>query len=174
MEKATVQSVAPAEGDLSTPAGFTRWVEPHWQAMARLAARYSPDAEDILQDALVVAWRKRGQFDPSRGSARNWLLAITADQRRKTWRRLTRVRFAAVELTPAQPDATPSLDAAIDLRRALHRLPSREALAIDLHYYLGLGVADVAAVMRCPEGTVKSLLSRARARLRTILGKDYR
>ena len=169
-----MQSVAPAEGDLSTPAGFTRWVEPHWQAMARLAARYSPDAEDILQDALVVAWRKRDQFDPSRGSARNWLLAITADQRRKTWRRLTRVRFAAVELTPAQPDAAPSLDAAIDLRRALPRLPSREALASALHYCLGLGVADVAAVMRCPEGTVKSLLSRARARLRTILGKDYR
>lgn len=169
-----MQSVVPAEGDLSTPDGFTRWVEPHWHAMARLAARYSPDADDILQDALVAAWRKRDQFDPARGSARNWLLAITADQRRKTWRRLTRLRFSAVDQLPAQPDATPYLDATIDLRRAVRRLPAREALAIDLHYYLGLGVADVAAVMRCPEGTVKSLLSRARARLRATLGKDYR
>ena len=174
MEKAAGPLVAPAEDDLNTPDGFTRWVEPHWQAMARLAARYSPDADDILQDALVAAWRKRDQFDPARGSARNWLLAITADQRRKTWRRLTRVRSSATDHMLSQPDTTPSLDAAIDLRRAVRRLPSREALAIDLHYYLGLGVCDVAAVMRCPEGTVKSLLSRGRARLRAALGKDYR
>lgn len=165
--------------DLSTAEAFSRWLQPHWHAMARLAARYSPDSDDILQDALVVAWRKRGQFDPERGSARNWLLAITADQRRKAWRRAVRTLTRAW----AEPDAPQPADpraiafdheAGLDLRRAIHRLPANQALAIDLHYYLGLRVTDVAAIMRCSEGTVKSHLSRARARLRDSLGEDYR
>lgn len=175
---------APAEHDLSTADGFSRWVQPHWPAMARLAARYSRDADDILQDALVVAWRKRAQFDPARGTARNWLLAITADQRSKAWRRTLRSLsrpWADPEAirTPAESVRSPGFETAspelrLDLRRAIGRLPARQALAVDLHYYLGLGVAEVAAVMRCPEGTVKSHLSRARDRLRTQLGDDYR
>ncbi len=175
---------APPDDDLTTTDGFTRWVRPHWHAMARLAARYSPDADDILADALAVAWRKRAQFDPARGTARNWLLAITADQRSKAWRRTVR--------TLSRPWADPGLaqpwsesagepgfesssaEVRLDLRRAVDRLPAKQALAVDLHYYLGLGIRDVAAVMRCPEGTVKSHLSRARDRLRTQLGDDYR
>lgn len=165
--------MAPAIADLDTAEGFSRWVEPHWEAMARLAARFSADPDDILQDALVVAWRKRALFDPARGSARNWLLALTADQRRKAWRRAARLLpWTDPDLAVwTSPDDTAQ---ALDLRRSVRRLPSRQALAIDLHYYLGLPVADVAAVMRCPEGTVKSLLSRARTRLRTLLGEDYR
>ena len=164
--------------DLTTADAFSRWVQPHWQAMARLASRYSPDSDDILQDALVVAWRKRSQFDPARGSARNWLLAITADQRRKAWRRavrtLTRQWAEPATQHPADPRAAADHDAGLDLRRAIHKLPANQALAIDLHYYLGLRVTDVAAIMRCSEGTVKSHLSRARDRLRDSLGEDYR
>lgn len=167
-------AMAPAVADdLDTAEAFSRWVEPHWDAMARLAARSSRDPDDILQDALVAAWRKRAQFDPARGSARNWLLAVTADQRRKAWRRAARLlpwTDPGLAMAAGQ-DATAQ---AVDLRRAVRRLPTRQALAIDLHYYLGLGVADIAAVMRCPEGTVKSLLSRARTRLRDLLGEDYR
>lgn len=170
--------------DLSTADGFSRWVRPHWPAMARLAARYSRDADDILQDALVVAWRKRVQFDPARGTARTWLLAITADQRSKAWRRTVRTLsrpWADPETGRTLSESVRDLtfDAAspelrLDLRRAISRLPAKQALAVDLHYYLGLGIADVATVMRCPEGTVKSHLSRARDRLRTQLGDDYR
>lgn len=173
-----------AEPDLSTTDGFSRWVQPHWPAMARLAARYSRDADDILADALAVAWRKRAQFDPARGAARSWLLTITADQRSKAWRRTVRTLsrpWADPEAgrTPAEAARDPRVDAPspevrLDLRRAIGRLPAKQALAVDLHYYLGLGIADVAAVMRCPEGTVKSHLSRARERLRTQLGDDYR
>ena len=172
------------EVDLRTADGFSRWVQPHWQAMARLAARYSRDSEDILQDALAVAWRKRLQFDPARGTARTWLLTITADQRSKAWRRTVRT----LSRPWAEPEAgrtsagsaravsfeTPAPEVRLDLRRAISHLPAKQALAVDLHYYLGLGIADVAAVMRCPEGTVKSHLSRARGRLRTQLGDDYR
>ena len=156
--------------------GFTAWVKPHWTAMARLAARSGFDPEDILQDALADAWRKRAQFDPERGSARSWLLAITADQRSKTWRRAARL-FSRVTVLPddgGPANETRDTSASVDLERALAHLTARQRLSIDLHYYLGLGVADIAAVMRCSEGTVKSTLSDARARLRRHLGEDYR
>jgi RNA polymerase sigma-70 factor (ECF subfamily) len=184
MERPEKPDADPVEEDLRTADGFSRWVQPHWHAMARLAARYSRDADDILQDALAVAWRKRSQFDPTRGSARTWLLTITADQRSKAWRRTVRTLSRpwadpqsgrpATDSAPDVPFGVPSPELRLDLRRAIGRLPAKQALAIDLHYYLGLGIAEVAAVMRCPEGTVKSHLSRARDRLRTQLGDDYR
>lgn len=175
MEYPELPDAEPA--DLRTADGFSRWLQPHWPAMARLAARYSRDADDILADALATAWRKRHQFDPGRGSARTWLLTITADQRSKAWRRTVRTLsrpWSDPEAARAASSEPPPAEVRLDLRRAISRLPAKQALAIDLHYYLGLGIADVAAVMRCPEGTVKSHLSRARERLRTQLGEDYR
>jgi RNA polymerase sigma-70 factor (ECF subfamily) len=57
----------------------------------------------------------------------------------------------------------------LDLDRALRGLSSRQRLAVELFYYLGLPVSEVALVMGCAEGTVKSTLADARARLRTTL-----
>lgn len=63
---------------------FAEWVRPHLVAMSALAARLAPsaDRDDIVQEALSRAWRKRDQFDPARGTPRVWLLAITADRAR--------------------------------------------------------------------------------------------
>jgi RNA polymerase sigma-70 factor (ECF subfamily) len=162
--------------DLDSRETFTAWVAPHWTAMARLAARSGSDPDDILADALADAWRKRAQFDPARGSARSWLLAITADQRRKAWRRTARwlSRTTALPEDGGPAAASGDASASVDLERALARLTARQRLAVDLHYYLGLGLAEVAVVMRCSEGTVKSTLSDARRRLRALLGEDYR
>ncbi|HZZ97499.1 MAG TPA: sigma factor-like helix-turn-helix DNA-binding protein, partial [Jatrophihabitantaceae bacterium] len=62
----------------------------------------------------------------------------------------------------------------LDLRAALGKLSRRQRLAIELHYYLGFPLAEVATLMDCAEGTVKSTLSDARARLRHLLGEDDR
>ena len=56
------------------------------------------------------------------------------------------------------------------LQRALASLPRRQREAIVRHYYLELDVREVAETMRAPEGTVKSLLSRARKHLAAALG----
>ncbi|MEP6852001.1 MAG: sigma factor [bacterium] len=57
--------------------------------MAHLAARLAPASErdDVVQDALVAAWRKWTSYDAARGSPRSWLLAIVADQSGKSRRR---------------------------------------------------------------------------------------
>jgi RNA polymerase sigma factor (sigma-70 family) len=148
--------------------GFVDWVRPHLPAMARLAARLAvgADRDDIVQDALARAWSKRGQYDATRGTASAWLLAITADQARKAARRLR----PASELDDHNgPVSRPDLDARMDVDHALTSLSARQRLAVDCYYFADLSIADTAAVMGCSEGTVKSTLSDARSRLRTLL-----
>lgn len=148
--------------------GFVAWVRPHLPAMARLAGRLAAgaDRDDVVQEALARAWTKRSQYDGARGSASAWLLAITADQARKAARRVRPV----VEL--AEHDGTAvdrDTDARVDVEQALAALSARQRLAVDCYYFADLSVADTAAVMGCSEGTVKSTLSDARARLRSLL-----
>jgi RNA polymerase sigma factor (sigma-70 family) len=149
-----------------TPAGFADWVRPQVDRMARLAARLAPDADrdDIVQEALIRAWQKRRQFDPSRGTPAAWLLAITADQARRAKRR-QRPSILFGDL----PARVRSADDRVDVEYAISRLPPRQRIAIDCFYFVGLSVAETAAVMRCSEGTVKSTLSDARHRLRPLL-----
>jgi len=149
-------------------AGFVEWVRPHLPAMARLAARLAvgADRDDIVQDALARAWTKRSQYDATRGAPSAWLLAITADQARKAARRLRPAR----ELDDHDvPVSRPDLDARMDVDHALTSLSARQRLAVDCYYFADLSIADTAAVMGCSEGTVKSTLSDARSRLRTLL-----
>jgi RNA polymerase sigma factor (sigma-70 family) len=163
----------PVTGGTGGRDAFGEWVRPHWDGMARLARRLSPASEweDVLQEALSAAWRKRAQFDPDRGTAGNWLLAIVADQARKGRRRIA-VRPHA----PLEDAAAVARDSAsdLDMERAVARLSGRQQSAVALYYYLGLPIADVAAVMACSPGTVKSTLADARLRLRQDLGQDYR
>jgi RNA polymerase sigma factor (sigma-70 family) len=155
------------------PGAFAAWVGPSLVAMTRLARRLAPnaDADDIVQDALTRAWAKRAQFDPARGTATTWLLAIVADQARSS--RRSRVRWLRVVDDRADvPDAPAHEDAAtdVDLERAIAGLAERQALAVHLHYFVGLTVDETAAVMSCSAGTVKSTLYDARTRLRAVLG----
>lgn len=149
-------------------ADFAEWARPHLAAMAALAARMaSPDErDDVVQEALTAAWRKFELYDDARGTPRAWLLAIVADQARKFYRRRR----------PSSPwDGTGSradIPADLDLERAVRGLPARQRLAVALHYFLDLPVAEVAVVMGCAEGTVKATLSHARACLRRELGED--
>jgi RNA polymerase sigma-70 factor (ECF subfamily) len=151
---------------------FGAWVKPHWAAMSALARRLSnvADWEDVLQESLSAAWRKRAQFDPQRGTPRNWLLAITADQAHKSRRRPRAASLDGVDRAAAGSDAALNLD----LERAIAMLAPRQRLAVTLRYFLGLPVADVATVMGCAEGTAKSTLADARDRIRAALGEDYR
>lgn len=153
-------------GGLDTPADFAAWVEPELPKMSRLAARLAPsaDRDDVVQEALVRAWRKRGQYDRRRGTAAAWLLAITADQARRARRKLQPIALIGEITVPSR-----SADDRVDVEAAIARLAKRQKLAVDCFYFVGMSVAETAAVMRCSEGTVKSTLSDARKRLRLLL-----
>jgi RNA polymerase sigma-70 factor, ECF subfamily len=150
----------------STAEGFAEWVRPHLTPIRRLAARLAPeaDADDVMQESLVRAWRKRGLFDARRGTPAAWLLAITADQARQARRRQRPSTLLADVAARVR-----SADDALDVEFAVASLAPRQRLAVDCFYFVGLSVIETAAVMRCSEGTVKSTLSDARDRLRPLL-----
>ena len=56
---------------------------------------------------------------------------------------------------------------------AVAQLEPRQAMAVELHYRRGFAVEEIAAVMECPEGTIKTLLFRARERLRQRLARRF-
>jgi RNA polymerase sigma factor (sigma-70 family) len=150
--------------ELRTPE-FDEWVAPHLDVMRRLAAVTAAgiDPDDIVQEALIRAWKKRSSFEPARGSARTWLLALTADQARRL-----RSRWRTWELSDASTSVAAGGDvtADLDLRRAIAALSPRLRQAVLL---VDLSVAEAARTMNCSEGTVKSTLSDARARLAPLL-----
>lgn len=144
---------------------FGAWVEPHLVAMSNLAARLvgSTDRDDVVQEALARAWRKRATFDPRRGTPRVWLLAIVADRARRlrTRRRAQRLGGEAV--------VQPTDGSRIDVERAIATLPPRMRFAVDCFYFVDLSIAETAELMGVSEGTVKSTLADARDRLRVLL-----
>jgi len=167
-DEPTALTAPPDDGAL-----FVEWVRPHLPSMARLAARLAvgADRDDIVQEALARAWSKRHQYDGSRGSVSAWLMAITADQARKAARRLRPVVELDDDRAELEDRLVPAVDpdSRLDVEQALTSLSARQRLAVDCYYFADLSVADTAAVMGCSEGTVKSTLSDARVRLRSLL-----
>lgn len=155
---------------MTNPQDFSAWVAPHLPVMSRVAARLVPraDRDDVVQEALSRAWRKRSSYDASRGTPAAWLCAIVAGEARRARRTFGRSTAPALD---APTQVAPN-ERDIDLERAVAALPRRQREAVDLYYFVGLSVAETAVVMDCAEGTVKSTLSDARNRLRAALGEQ--
>ncbi len=166
MSSETVVSEMPNAGVrwLDDVDSFYAAVASNIDKMRRVAARIAgvDNRDDVVQDALLQAWRARAQFDPHKGALSSWLIAITAHQATKVRR-----RQRAVPSRPFEGTEVPARD--IDLYDALEHLPPRERLGVDCFYFAGLSIAETAAVMRCSEGTVKSTLSSARVHLRRLM-----
>lgn len=154
----------PSHGD-----DFNAWVRPHLPSMTRFAARLvtAGERDDVVQDALVRAWRRRSTYDPRRGSPTGWLLAIVADQARRR-----RSRAALSLAVSDHPTNLPGIERRIDLERAIEMLAPRQRLAVNLHYFVGMDIATCAEAMGCAEGTVKATLHQARKRLHQLLGDE--
>lgn len=132
-------------------------------------------AEDAVQDAFVQAlrhWPRVRAYDDPAAWVRRAALNRLANHRRSVRRR----DRAVARLGAARPvDATDGTEggaSALDLRAALADLPERERTAVVLHHVLGLPVGDISVELDLPTGTVKSILSRTRARLRDDLDPD--
>lgn len=127
-------------------------------------------AEDVLQDALVKAWHRKDQ--PIEQLAA-WLTVVATNQARSGRRRRAAEGRALTKVGGrAATDARTEVDLDDDLHRALRGLPLRERQVAVLHYVLDQSVAQVATALGVAEGTVKTLLSRARQHLAAQLGLE--
>src|SRR5690349_17580757 len=157
------------EGD---PDAFGELVRRHRDRLWAVALRTLGDREeaaDALQDALISAFRSADRF---RGDAAvtTWLHRIVVNACLDRIRR--RQTRPAVPLADNEPGAVPAVDSdtALDVRAALVRLPAEQRIAIVLVDVQGYSVAEAAAMLQVPEGTVKSRCARGRARLAALLG----
>jgi RNA polymerase sigma-70 factor (ECF subfamily) len=136
-----------------------------------LAYRYASnpsEAEDIAQDALLRAWRRRSTLrDAERRN--QWLAAIV---RNEAFRQHARVRpdpTSTIEFREGEEDA--QVLAAVelaDLHAALQELSDRDRQLLEMRYEEDLTQATIARRLGVPEGTVKVRLHRARAKLRLL------
>jgi RNA polymerase sigma-70 factor, ECF subfamily len=162
---------------------FRRQALEHLNALHNLAVyltRNGSEAEDLVQETYVRAFRFSHRFQ--RGThLRAWLFQIL----RNTFLTFYRLREREPALsedgvpegnTPMFHDAPEgggaSTEAHTDLDRALSRLPEEFKTPLLLAEVEGLPLEEVARIMDCPVGTVKSRIFRAKERLRTYL-KDY-
>jgi RNA polymerase sigma-70 factor (ECF subfamily) len=143
------------------------WGEAH-RVCLRLAYRYASnpsEAEDIAQDALLRAWRRRSTLrDAERRN--QWLATIVRNEAFRQHARLRPDPTAAVEGEGVEDERVIATVELADLRAALKRLNDRDRELLELRYEEDLTQAAIARKLGIPEGTVKVRLHRARKRLR--------
>jgi RNA polymerase sigma-70 factor (ECF subfamily) len=143
----------------------------HSEREARRFLRDPHDAEDVVQEAMTRAWRKR-ESCRTPGAPLPWVLQIT---RNEAFRHLQRRSSEPVGLgTPGEAEPATEfpgdrLAVALDVRRALARLPRQDQVLLDLRYREDLAQNRIAHLLETPEGTIKVRLHRLRQKLRTRL-----
>jgi len=158
---------------------FKAAVLPHLDAaynLARWLTRHEHDAQDIVQDAYLRAWKAFGEFHG--GDSRAWLLTIVRNAC-YSWHRFNRRH--ETEPMPDEDDSIVGSDAwdpaalllqrvdAQTVRQAIDQMPPEFREVLVLRELEGLSYKQVAAVIGAPMGTVMSRLARARARLQELL-----
>lgn len=187
-----VETTAPGELLARARAGdapaFCRLIEPLQARLLRQAAALAGDlnvADDLVSETLVEAWKSLERFDESCRFS-TWLYAILLHRRHK-WARRARSRPLALAWLPAfqrkemaarqenlpSPEPSPSENAvqndfSAQLRDYVDRLPEKQRRVILLRFFEDASLPDMAQVLGCPVGTVKSRLHHALEKLREM------
>ena len=153
----------------------------HQESVFRLAYLLlgDPDeAEDAAQESFLRAWKYLKRFDTTR-PLRPWLLSITANLARNRRRSAGRYLAALVRAFREEPASMRIEEKSMqnmeadELWHAVQNLGMAEQQIVYLRYFLDLSVSETAQVLQVAEGTVKSRLSRALEKLRTIIQQDF-
>jgi RNA polymerase sigma-70 factor (ECF subfamily) len=146
---------------------------PALRRYARALTRDADRADDLVQDCLERAIRKRALWRPT-GPLQAWLfrmlLNIYRNDARGRRRRGPHVPLEAMPAEPSTPAGQYGHIALGELGRALDSLPSEPREALLLVVVEGTSYADAAAILGIPAGTLMSRLGRARAALRVLTG----
>jgi RNA polymerase sigma-70 factor (ECF subfamily) len=162
-------------------AAFTLLVGQRQDQLYRLAwsiLRNHADALDAAQETCIAAWRELPRLrDPERFDA--WLTRSLVNRCRDVLRQRRRATVREIPIADDTPASGASAggvgDAFVDaesIRRALGRLNADDRTYLSLHYAEDRSVAEIAAIVGAPDGTVKWRLSRARQALERQLARE--
>jgi RNA polymerase sigma-70 factor (ECF subfamily) len=136
------------------------------------------DLEDAAAEVFAAVYRALPRFE-ARSAISTWVYQIAC----RTFWRLRQRRDAnptsALDESVVDVGHVSPLDRAAALEEeqliwsAVAALEPRQAMAVELHYRRGMAVEEIAVIMECPEGTIKTLLFRARERLRQRLSRKF-
>lgn len=155
-------------------ADFSRFYHDEYRTVVGLAYVLSGSrvaAEDLAQEAFIAAyrnWDRIGGYDQPAA----WVRHVAANKARSRFRRMRSERKAMQRLEGMEPAVAELSEPATELWAMVRRLPRRQAIAMALTYYADCSIEQIASVMECRPGTVKTHLKRGRAALRAALGQD--
>ena len=148
-------------------------------ALALRILRDATLAEDAVQEAFLTVWRSAPSYHPERGAPSTWILTIVHRRAVDIVRRQQRRRARDVEeLEEPAGDSTDETALVwaegARVRRALGQVDPSQRRVLELAYYSGLTLSEIAVELDLPLGTVKSRLHGALSRLRSLLAFDER
>ncbi|SCF17037.1 RNA polymerase sigma factor [Micromonospora chokoriensis] len=142
-------------------------------ALRRVA--YPEDAADVVAETFLVAWRRREDL-PVAGEARLWLYGVArrvlANHHRGGVRRQRLGERLRQQIVASVADPGSAVPERLAVRAALAGLPEVDREVLMLTVWEGLPPHEVAAVLGVSPAAVRTRLSRARARLRGLVGDD--
>lgn len=134
-------------------------------------------AEELCSDVLLDVWRQAGQF-AGRSKLSTWVFGIAHNKALNALRKSARGADVALEHAAATPDARPNPEAEAErrdtrerLEAALGKLSREHREVVELTFYHGFSYEEVAQIVRCPAGTVKTRMFHAKQKLREWLGE---
>ena len=139
--------------------------------LALKVSRNSSLAEEVVQEVFAALWRNPDRFDPSRGSLRSYLGVLAhrraVDAVRSESRRAAREEREGFDAATARYDCDEMESATLVevIRQEINRLPADQRRAVELAFWEGHTHRELAAKLGVPEGTAKSRLRLAQAKL---------
>lgn len=163
-----------AAGDRDALAQLYDRYAPAMMAIGQRLLRSERDAEDLLHDVFLEAWRQAGDYEPTRGSVRSWLVMRLRSRALDRLKSAAHTRVVSIETVtlPEEPAVGPNPDLFRDqarIQKALSQLPEDQQKVIELAYFEGFSLSEIADQQGAPLGTIKSRLARALSKLREIL-----
>jgi len=147
-------------------AAFRELYDRHADRVYRFAlsrVRRSHLAEEVLQETMFAVWKQADRFC-GRSKATTWILGIARNQAHAILRREKKGERLPEE-PASEPDPAETAEIDVRVQRALAGLSAEHREALHLVFYEEMSLADAAAVLGVPEGTVKSRLFYARKAL---------
>lgn len=166
-----------AGGDRAALLSLYDAASPALMAVAWRVTRVRSDAEEVVQDAFLRAWREAASFDGARGSALAWLVTLARNRALDVVRMRGRrsrhegeaAEAEARESSPGPERALVDVQRTRTVRDALASLGPDQRAALDLAYFGGLSHGEIAARLGLPLGTVKTRILLAVRHLRARL-----